>query len=83
MSAQSDKSRSSSLPSSPLGWSGSGSEGSFAGTAIGPTRANEDRIKSSREGEKGESPQNEGAHAVADQSTLGGVEETRPSATLL
>ena len=65
MSAQSDKSHSSSLPSSPLGWSGSGSEGSFAGAAIGLTRANEDRIKSSREGEEGECPQNEGAHAIA------------------
>ena len=60
-------------------------EGSFAGTctAIGPTRANEDRIKSSREGEEGKSSQNEDAHAVADQSTLGGVEETRPPQSLL
>ena len=75
MSAQSDKSHSSSLPSSPLGWSGSGSEGSFAGTAIGPTRANEDRIKSSREGEDDE--------IQLRSTTLGGVEVTRQSETLL
>ena len=83
MSAQSDKSHSSSLPSSPLGWSGSDSERNFAGTAIGPRADRNETNRGEAKSEQGEVSQNEVEHAPAAQTAIGGVEVTIHSETLL